>query len=177
MEIGSGSGYVVCSLAKALRQAKGLDGGCMCVATDINPSACEASMETVKNHHVDTNVDIVNCDVLAPFMERMSKLVDVVVFNPPYVVTPDKEVEQGGIFAAWAGGSRGRRIIDRVLPILAHVVCPRGLVYMIAIHDNDPHDIIKIMRGFSFDGKILAKESADEELLYVLKFVRNEDNE
>jgi hypothetical protein len=37
------------------------------------------------------------------------------VFNPPYVPTPDEEVSRDGIARAWAGGHRGRRVIDRVL--------------------------------------------------------------
>lgn len=39
----------------------------------------------------------------------------VQVFNPPYVPTPDEEVCLGGIASAWAGGFKGRRVIDQVL--------------------------------------------------------------
>ena len=38
------------------------------------------------------------------------------VFNPPYVPTPDEEVERKGIAQAWAGGYKGRAVTDLVLP-------------------------------------------------------------
>lgn len=42
----------------------------------------------------------------------------VQVFNPPYVPTPDQEVHMPGIAKAWAGGLRGRVVIDRFLPMV-----------------------------------------------------------
>lgn len=40
------------------------------------------------------------------------------VFNPPYVPTPDEEVLRSGIAQAWAGGNRGRVVIDKFLPVV-----------------------------------------------------------
>lgn len=43
---------------------------------------------------------------------------DVILFNPPYVPTPDEEISGCGIEASWAGGTDGRVIIDRSLPVI-----------------------------------------------------------
>lgn len=37
------------------------------------------------------------------------------------MVTPDEEVGEGGIAAAWAGGYNGRQVIDRVLPLVSNL--------------------------------------------------------
>ena len=49
-------------------------------------------------------------------MEGAVGRVDVMVFNPPYVPTPDEEVAGCGIEASWAGGTDGRIVIDQFLP-------------------------------------------------------------
>ena len=60
------------------------------------------------------------------------------VFNPPYVPTPDDEGAAGGIAAAWAGGDRGRRVIDRVLPLVPHLLSTEGQMFMVTVAENDP---------------------------------------
>jgi hypothetical protein len=54
------------------------------------------------------------------------------------VPTPDDEVASGGLAAAWAGGARGRRVIDRLLPLVPRLLSARGEMFMVAVHENDP---------------------------------------
>jgi release factor glutamine methyltransferase len=65
-------------------------------------------------------VDFVQTDLLSG-LHGLRRRIDVLLFNPPYVPTPEDEVWTPAadtkriIFASWAGGERGRVVIDRVL--------------------------------------------------------------
>ena len=45
------------------------------------------------------------------------------LFNPPYVPTPDEEMQRTDIARAWAGGNRGRITIDRFLSQVCCGMC------------------------------------------------------
>jgi len=52
-------------------------------------------------------------------MSRLGHAVDILVFNPPYVPTPDEEVDtaqyDAGIAGSWAGGTDGMQVTDALL--------------------------------------------------------------
>ncbi len=88
------------------------------VGTDINADAVRASVLTMQHNGVAC-FDIVETDLVSAISPRVLGSVDVLLFNPPYVPTPDDEVGGHGISAAWAGGANGRVVIDRVLPLVS----------------------------------------------------------
>jgi HemK-related putative methylase len=104
IEIGSGSGIVITAVAKALGRS------CCCVAVDLNPAACEATQKT--SIFNGTDVKVVNMDLLSGFCWKNQ--VDILIFNPPYVVTPSEEMHEdelhGDLTKAWSGGEKGREV-------------------------------------------------------------------
>lgn len=122
----------MCSAARALQEK------CHCIAIDINPYACQATLETAKAHAVDAQVDVLRGDLVNGLLPRMAGKVDLLLFNPPYVVTPDEEVERKDIAAAWAGGRDGRLVIDRFLPMIPTLLSDEGVAFMVVIPENKP---------------------------------------
>ena len=47
------------------------------------------------------------------------------------------QVGSHGIQASWAGGRKGREVIDRFLPQVRHLLSPNGVLYLVTIEEND----------------------------------------
>lgn len=169
VEVGSGSGYVITSVLLAL-QASGIST--QSLAIDVTEEALEATTSTLHAHGL-RGVDVMRCDLLSALRPALLGKLDLILFNPPYVVTPDEEVGTTGISAAWAGGKDGRIVIDRLLATVHEYMSPAGLLYMIAVHENRPEELLKdLFDRTGLHGEILQTSRADEELLYVLRISR-----
>ncbi|XP_030217179.1 methyltransferase N6AMT1 isoform X2 [Gadus morhua] len=77
-----------------------------------------------------------------------------------------------GIEAAWAGGRRGREVIDRFLPMVTQLLSDQGLFYLVTIVENCPEEIIRLLgEGGLTAGPCLSRR-AHNERLSVLRFHR-----
>jgi release factor glutamine methyltransferase len=119
---------------------------------------------------------------------RKKKPIDVLLFNPPYVVTPSEEIYDPSlssdgttaskppppINAAWAGGVRGREVVDRILYDVKSWLRPNGGTFLVVAYaQNDVEEMMSILRRQ--EGLLVEKAKwtqADEESLVVLKAVR-----
>lgn len=80
LDVGTGSGCIAISLAKALPDA-------LVTAWDVSPEAL--SVARVNACKLQANVRFVECDVLACQVDEVG-LYDVIVSNPPYVTEAEK---------------------------------------------------------------------------------------
>ncbi|KAH8261885.1 hypothetical protein KR038_011913 [Drosophila bunnanda] len=173
VELGSGSGVIITALAKRLSSSS------LCLATDINPKACDATRRTAARN--GARVSAIRCN-LADALRRRS--VDVLLFNPPYVVTSDEELEtqrfdsqsksatDGNLVFSWAGGQDGRRVTDILLKQLDDILSPRGVLYLLLLRENKPEEIIKHLKGLKFKAVKFMERRIPGEYLYILKVTR-----
>jgi release factor glutamine methyltransferase len=85
LEVGGGSGCVSAALAQVLRKVN--VASCH-IVTDINPHAVDACHATFAANSVFRS-DMLRADLLGSLR---ASLIDVLMFNPPYVPTPPDEV-------------------------------------------------------------------------------------
>ncbi|KAM4676029.1 LOW QUALITY PROTEIN: methyltransferase N6AMT1 [Discoglossus pictus] len=82
LEVGCGS--VVSAFTASLI------GKCFYLCTDINPLAASCTLETAQTNKV--NIEPIITDLVGGLLPRLQGKVDLLVFNPPYVVTSSEEV-------------------------------------------------------------------------------------
>ena len=166
IEIGCGSGAVVTHLAKLLPASSAL-----VLAGDVNPNAIAATAATAQRNGMA--VQPVQMDLLSALRPGV---VDVLIFNPPYVPTSEEELQyaldHADISAAWAGGPRGRLVLDRLLPQLGTLLSPRGVFYLLGVRENAPDEIAALLREQGFMARTVAERRAQNERLFVMAFTR-----
>ena len=243
VEIGVGSGYVLCShamrfceemkerLQRKQREDDSKKTKKKCrrvwrfIGVDVNEKAVEHAKETMRRHglrvvgdDVDEekedfdeddssissrySIEIFRGDMLEDDRfyrrrinakkkkteevkeeERKKKPIDVLLFNPPYVVTPSEEIYDpstkssslsSSLTAAWAGGVRGREVVDRILYDIKSWLRPNGGTFLVVAYaQNDIEEMMEILSNQ--DGMRVERAKwtkADEESLVVLKAVR-----
>jgi release factor glutamine methyltransferase len=203
LEVGCGSGCVITYLGIVLRDVNPL-----LMATDINIEAAKATIKTSRANNVI--VDVVQTtfvggtallDSLPPVAMASTcpssgvgsnsrafshQSLDVVIFNPPYVPTPNDEImpvtletsETPGlnfIANAWAGGEDGRVVIDQFLPLLPELLANNATsrCYLVLVDENRPKEIARILASeYQLESKIIRSVRATNEKLHIMKITR-----
>lgn len=168
VELGSGSGTVITHLTSLLAPTVAS------LATDINRAANTATVLTGTRN--GQRIEAVRMDLLSALRPGT---IDVLVFNPPYVPTSPEELHdaeaRGDISAAWAGGERGREVLDRLLPHIRTCLAPTAFFYLLGVSENDPAEISEILAAQGFHAETIAQRRAQNERLFVIRFSRKSD--
>lgn len=163
VEIGTGSGVV---LSFATAHANVIFGreDVLTLGTDANVYACQATEKTATVATVGQKEQSETCghylgNVVGDLATSLrAGLVDVLIFNPPYVPTPDLptlpahsrttagktsyEDDSHLLSLSYAGGADGMETTYRLIDELPNILSSRGVAYILLCAQNKP-DIFK----------------------------------
>ncbi|OBT90089.1 hypothetical protein VE02_02502 [Pseudogymnoascus sp. 03VT05] len=168
LEIGTGSGVVLAFLTAHAETIFGRQD-VLAWGVDINEHACRATGETVavalREAGEKGGMYVGNCvgDLTSAVTAGS---VDVLVFNPPYVPTPDVPMLQDGdgdaetpkdremayeresrlLALSYAGGRDGMEVTDRLLAEMPRVLSQRGSAFVLLCAQNKPEDVMAGVR-------------------------------
>ncbi|PIA17072.1 S-adenosyl-L-methionine-dependent methyltransferase [Coemansia reversa NRRL 1564] len=166
VEIGAGSGCVTAFLGQLLDPLTTL-----IISTDINPAAVDATIETVARNPSPAVFFQCRTRFLQSLDSHLHGNIDILMFNPPYVVTPTTEIDSTDEASAWAGGKNGREVLDKLLPQIPQLLSPDGRFYLVVIEQNKPDDIIQALSVHGLSGERILSRKAGREHLSILRFI------
>lgn len=149
VDVGTGSGYVGRQLAE--------ESDATVVATELNPHACRQAREA--------DLPVVSADLLGPIS---CGVVDVVVFNPPYLPTGPEDEWGDWMERALSGGDDGRAVIDPFLADLRRVLAPDGEAFLLVSSLTGVDAVREEARANGLTSMVVASESHSFEKLVVL---------
>lgn len=146
--------------------------------TDTNPRALQVMQQSFQkaaakhdNPLIANPVQAVRCDLATALLPRLQHQITFLLFNPPYVPTPDDEVGRHDIEAAWAGGLMGRRVVDRALPQLAQLLEHSSVAaaYLVTVDENRPHELAQQLAELNLCMRPLFRRRTKNEHLTIQK--------
>jgi release factor glutamine methyltransferase len=211
VEVGSGSGVVIAFAGANAQHIFGRDD-ILVLPIDVNNDACRATRQTVqtaiaendsstgsKNQGQQTQfVGSVMADLVSALKPGS---VDVLLFNPPYVPTPDVpatpstgsttrdtatlsrsekfEYESYLLSLSYAGGADGMEITNRFIDAIPSTLNPgRGVAYLLLCAQNKPEQvktrIVQDWQGWTAEIVGRSGVKAGWEKLVILRICREE---
>ena len=201
VELGTGSGVV---LAFVNAHAKLIFGSrsILTAGIDMNAFACQATIKTVKKAQAEQTTDPTHGLYLGSCMGDLTSSIrkqeiDVLIFNPPYVPTPDMpsrpvgfleevdakkqpsfEDESYLLSLSYAGGRDGMETTDRLIDALPELLSQRGVAYILLCQQNKPDEVKSRIKNFGDQWRVemvgSSGKTAGWEKLQVIRIWREE---
>ncbi|OTB08774.1 hypothetical protein M426DRAFT_316798 [Hypoxylon sp. CI-4A] len=174
VEVGPGSGVVI-AFVNAHAQVLFGSRNVLTAAVDVNGYACEATRETARkaaSENAATHGRFLGAfqgDLVVPVKDQQ---VDVLIFNPPYVPTPELPKQPGQtdlphlntkptfdddsymLSLSYAGGKDGMETTDRLIDELPQVLSSRGCAYILLCAQNKPEEVKERIRNLGEDWNV-----------------------
>jgi release factor glutamine methyltransferase len=113
------------------------------VAVDINPHALECSTRNAETNEVKEKIQFLHGDMFHPI--RKNERFSLILFNSPYLPS-DPDEEKSWIGKAWAGGSNGRKVIDRFIADASQWLADGGKILLVQSSISDVNRTLEMFK-------------------------------
>jgi len=127
IDVGTGSGAIAVSLAHYLSEAR-------VVGVDLSVQALKIARCNMEKHELSERMSILKSDLLAEFIKREIKEIDIIVSNPPYIseaemkeLSPEVKKEPK---TALKAGADGLDYYRRLIPEAEKVLKNGGKIFL-----------------------------------------------
>lgn len=145
-EVGTGSGAIAITLAKAWPQAS-------IKAIDLSLSALDVARENVRFHELSKRLELLHGDGLNPVLEEGPSF-DLIISNPPYVTHAELEALPQDVRdfeprLALDGGPDGLDLIRRLIRQAPALLVPGGRLFL-EIGETQGPAVLELLREAGF---------------------------
>ncbi len=145
LDLGTGSGILGVLAAKNAREV---------VAADLNPYAVQCAKQNAVLNNVRDKMLFLQADLFTAFVETAK--FDLILFNAPYLPTEDSEADSW-LSRAWAGGSTGRKVIDRFISQAPRHLKPTGRIFLMQSTLADTEETLQKFSEFHLNAQVVAE--------------------
>ncbi|UCB59713.1 MAG: methyltransferase [Candidatus Bathyarchaeota archaeon] len=146
LDMGTGCGILGILAAKRAKQV---------TAIDFSPHAVRYAKLNAKANKVENKMDVRLGDLFQPV--KQDEFFTLILFNAPYLPLSPSE-EKTWIGRAWAGGSKGRELIDRFIADVSRHLSENGRILLVQSSLSDVEETLNRFREIGLEAKILSEK-------------------
>jgi len=159
LDMGTGCGILGILAAKKAKRV---------VATDISPYAIKCARMNAGQNGVLEKIDIRLGNLFEPI--KRSEKFDVIIFNAPYLPTSKSE-KKSWIGKAWAGGQRGRDVIEQFLAEAPKYLKKKGRILLVQSSLSDIDKTVQRFKESGLEATVVAEKKFPFETIVLIKAV------
>jgi len=145
LDVGTGCGILAVLAAEKAKRV---------LAVDINPYAIEYAIKNAEMNGARERIEFRQGDLFQPIKPNES--FSLILFNSPYLPSEPDE-EKSWIGKAWAGGSNGRKVIDRFVMDGPNFLAAGGKIQLVQSSLSDVNRTIQMFNERSLRAMVAAQ--------------------
>lgn len=145
LDMGTGCGILAVLAAEKAKRV---------LAVDINPYAIECVIKNAEMNGVKERIEFRHGDLFQPIKPNES--FSLILFNAPYLPSEPDE-ERSWIGKAWAGGSNGRKVIDRFVMDAPNFLAAGGRIQLVQSSLSNVNRTLKMFSERNLRAMVVAQ--------------------